>query len=304
MRRVFSFFAFCLLLNFLCAQSVPNGDFELWTSDTTATGWTTLFTYDMTLTSFTYTAGERSLQSHSGWSAMRIHPNEISLLFTTYRLPGLCHLGEFDTSFDLSNLSGILQGGFGVIVNNMIDGGIPCNQVPRSVKAWVRYTPGDGDQMNITVRCYRDGEVIAEGTYENSNAIATYQQITVPVTVSEPNAMPDQLNIIFSCGNKEGSSLLIDDVELSFDDIDDGIAEPCNAVFSVSPNPASDLLTVTPTVAGSYQAALFDLNGREVWAVQSLQGATQVDVSSLSEGVYFLKVTANGLSRTQKVVVR
>ena len=93
-------------------------------------------------------------------------------------------------------------------------------------------------------------------------------------------------------------------MELSFEYIDDGIAEPCNAVFSASPNPASDLLTVTPTVAGSYQATLFDLNGREVWAGQSLQGATQVDVSSLSEGVYFLKVTANGLSRTEKVVVK
>jgi hypothetical protein len=29
-----------------------------------------------------------------------------------------------------------------------------------------------------------------------------------------------------------------------------------------------------------------------------------VDVSELSEGVYFLKVTANGLTRTEKIMVK
>ena len=144
MKKAVYFIAICLFANLLCGQNLSNGDFERWTSDTTAVGWATLFTRNYAVTTFTYSAGERSLQSHSGWSAMRIHPRDISLWLTTYRLPGLCHLGEFDTSFDLSNLSGILSGGFGVIVNNMITGGIPCNQVPRSIKVWVRYTPGDG----------------------------------------------------------------------------------------------------------------------------------------------------------------
>ena len=306
MRKTLALLALVCAFFIISAQSVPNGDFEQWTSDTTAIGWTTLFEYDMTLTSFSYSAGERSLISHSGWSAMRIHPHEVSLLFTSYRLPGLCHLGTFNTDFNLSNLSGILQGGFGVIVNNMIEGGIPCNQVPHSVKAWVRYSPGDDDQMNITVRCYSGGEIIAEGTYENTNSIDTYSQIAVPVTISDATATPDKMNIIFSCGNKEGSSLYIDDVELSFEDDnnDEGITEPCNAIFSISPNPTNNILTVTPTMEGSYHAVLFDLNGREVWSGQSLRGDTHVDVSALPRGVYLLKVTANGLSRMQKVVVQ
>ena len=304
MRKTVAFFALVFAFFTISAQGVPNGDFEQWTSDTTATGWTTLFEYDMTLTSFTYSAGERSLISHSGWSAMRIHPHEISLLLTSYRLPGLCHLGTFNTDFNLSNLSGILQGGFGVIVNNMIEGGIPCYLVPHSVKVWVRYTPGDGDQMNITVRCYSNGEIIAEGNYENGNAIDTYQQITVPVTVNDATATPDQMNIIFSCGNKEGSSLYIDDVEISYENDDDGIHEVCNVLFSAGPNPTSDVLTIRPTVGGSYHAVLTDLNGKTVWEGSRLNGDTQVDVTAFAEGVYFLKVTANGLSRTQKVVVK
>lgn len=302
MRKTIAFFVLICALFAIRAQSVQNGDFEQWTSDTTAVGWTTLFEYDMTLTSFSYSAGERSLLSHSGWSAMRIHPHEVSLLLTSYRLPGLCHLGSFNTDFNLSNLSGILQGGFGVIVNNMIEGGIPCYLVPHSVKVWVRYTPGDGDQMNITVRCYSNGEVIAEGSYENGDAIDDYRQITIPVTASNGTAIPDKMNIIFSCGNKEGSSLYIDDVEISYED--DGIHEVSNVLFSAGPNPSGDVLTIRPTVGGSYHAVLTDLNGKTVWEGSLLNGETQIDVSAFAEGVYFLKVTTNGLSRTQKVVVK
>ena len=309
MKKIFTLLVICLFASVLAAQTVPNADFEQWTSDNEATGWASTFSLDLMMTSFDYSSAEKSSNSHTGYFAMGLHPYAIDLMLTSYTLPGIAHLGTFNPDFDITSmLGGVVGGGGGLdassFIENMVQGGITCNRVPQSVKAWVRYVPADGDAMSVTVRCYSNGEVVAEGTYNSTAASYGYEQITIPVTASS-SATPDQLNIIFNCGSVDGSNLYIDDIELVMEGGGtEGIEEPANVIFSAGPNPTRDNLTITPTVAGSYNAVLFDMNGRKVWAGQSLQGATKVDVSTLSEGVYFLKVTANGLSRTEKVLVK
>lgn len=306
MKRILILFAFIGAWGVLSAQTVPNADFEQWNSDEEATGWTSTFTMDLMMTSFDYSSAEKSSNSHTGYFAMGLHPYAIDLMLTSYTLPGIAHLGTFNSNFDITSLIGGFGGGGGLdagsFIENMVQGGITCNRVPQSVKAWIRYVPAEGDAMSVTVRCYSNGEVVAEGTYNSTAVSYGYEQITIPVTATS-SATPDQLNIIFNCGSADGSNLYIDDIELVMEG-GSGIEEPANVIFSAGPNPTHDIITVTPTVAGSYSAVLFDMNGREVWAGQSLQGATKVDVSELSEGVYFLKVTANGLTRTEKIVVK
>lgn len=306
MKKILILFAFVCACGILSAQTVPNADFEQWDSDEEAAGWTSSFSMDLMMTSFDYSSAEKSSNSHTGYFAMGLHPYAIDLMLTSYTLPGIAHLGTFNADFDITNLLGGFGGGGGLdagsFIESMVQGGITCNRVPQSVKAWIRYVPAEGDAMSVTVRCYSNGEVVAEGTYNSTTASYGYEQITIPVTATS-SATPDQLNIIFNCGSAEGSNLYIDDIELVMEG-GSGIEEPANVIFSAGPNPTRDIITVTPTVAGSYSAVLFDMNGREVWAGQSLQGATKVDVSELSEGVYFLKVTANGLTRTEKVVVK
>lgn len=308
MKKIFTLLAICLFVSALSAQTIPNAGFEQWTSDNEATGWASTFSMNLQLTTLDYSSAEKSSNSHSGYFAMGLHPYAINLMVTSFTLPGIAHLGTFNPDFDLTSLMGGLMGGGGGIdagsfIEGMVQGGIPCNRVPQSVKAWIRYVPNTDDAMSITVRCYSNGEVVAEGIYNQTLASYGYEQVTIPVTATS-STTPDQLNIIINCGNKEGTNLYIDDVELVMDGGGSGIEEPANVIFSAGPNPTRDILTITPTVAGSYQAIMFDMNGREVWAGQSLQGATKVDVSNLSEGVYFLKVTANGLTRTEKVLVK
>ena len=306
MKKILILFAFVCACGILSAQTVPNADFEQWNSDEEAAGWTSSFSMDLMMTSFDYSSAEKSSNSHTGYFAMGLHPYAIDLMLTSYTLPGIAHLGTFNADFDITSLLGGFGGGGGLdagsFIESMVQGGITCNRVPQSVKAWIRYVPADGDAMSVTVRCYSNGEVVAEGTYNSTTASYGYEQITIPVTATS-SATPDQLNIILNCGSAEGSNLYIDDIELVMEG-GSGIEEPANVIFSAGPNPTRDIITVTPTVAGSYSAVLFDMNGREVWAGQSLQGTTKVDVSELSEGVYFLKVTANGLTRTEKIVVK
>lgn len=307
MKKILILFAFIGVCGILSAQTIPNADFEQWTSDEEATGWTSSFSMDLMMSSFEYSSVEKSSNSHTGYFAMGLHPYAIDLMLTSYTLPGIAHLGTFNPDIDLTSMLGGFGGGGGGLdagsfIESMVQGGIPCNRVPQSVKAWIRYVPASGDAMSVTVRCYSNGEVVAEGTYNSTTASYGYEQITIPVSATS-SATPDQLNIIFNCGSADGSNLYIDDLELVMEG-GSGIEEPANVIFSVSPNPTSDMLTINPTVGGSYHAVLFDMGGKTVWEGSQLRDATRVDVSALSEGVYFLKVTANGLSRTQKVVVK
>ena len=274
MKKILILFAFVCACGILSAQTVPNADFEQWNSDEEAAGWTSSFSMDLMMTSFDYSSAEKSSNSHTGYFAMGLHPYAIDLMLTSYTLPGIAHLGTFNADFDITSLLGGFGGGGGLdagsFIESMVQGGITCNRVPQSVKAWIRYVPADGDAMSVTVRCYSNGEVVAEGTYNSTTASYGYEQITIPVTATS-SATPDQLNIIFNCGSAEGSNLYIDDIELVMEG-GSGIEEPANVIFSAGPNPTRDIITVTPTVAGSYSAVLFDMNGREVWAGQSLQG--------------------------------
>lgn len=305
MKRIFILFALIFAFGALSAQTIPNADFEQWNSDEEATGWTSTFSMDLMMTTFEYSSVGKSSNSHSGYFAMGLHPSAIDLMLTSYTLPGVAHLGTFNPDVDLTSMLGGFGGGGGLdagsFIESMVQGGIPCNSVPQSVKMWIRYVPASGDAMSITVRCYSNGEVVAEGVHNQTNTSYGYEQITIPVTASS-STTPDQMNIIFNCGSQDGTELFIDDVEIVTGG--SGISENANVVFSVSPNPTSDVMTISPTVDGSYGAVLFDLGGKTIWEGSHLNGDTQVDVTSLSEGVYFLKVTANGLSRTQKVVVR
>lgn len=308
MKKIFTLLTICFFASALSAQTIPNADFEQWTSDNEATGWASTFSMNLQLTTLDYSSAQKSSNSHSGYFAMGLHPYGMNLMITSFTLPGIAHLGTFNPDFDLTSLMGGMMGGGGNIdagsfIEGMVQGGIPCNSVPQSVKAWIRYVPAAGDAMSITVRCYNNGEVVAEGVYNQTAASYGYEQVTIPVTTTS-SATPNQMNIIINCGNQEGTELFVDDMEVVTAGGGTGIEESSNVIFSAGPNPTRDNLTITPTVEGSYHAVLFDMNGREVWAGQALQGVTRVDVSALSEGVYFLKVSANGLTRTEKVLVK
>lgn len=317
MKKIFMLFALIGTFGILSAQTVPNANFEQWTSETEAVGWTTTFSTTVMSMPISYSSAEKSSNSHSGF-AMGVKPYVPDLgmglpipSLDGLTLPGIAHLGVFSTELDfMSLITGMMGGGSidaSAFIDAMVQDGIACNRVPQSVKAWIRYVPATDDAMSITVRCYSNGQVVAEGIYSKNTMSSAYEQITIPVTASS-STTPDKLNIIINCGGTSGTELYIDDVELVMEGggggQGDGIDEGINAVFSVSPNPTSDVLTINPTVGGNYSAVLFDMGGKAVWEGQQLQGSTQVDVTSLSEGVYFLKVTANGLSRTQKVIVR
>ena len=76
------------------------------------------------------------------------------------------------------------------------------------------------------------------------------------------------------------------------------------AAVHVYPNPAGDVLHIEFPDAGDYGIALLTLTGQPVLGGQHAEGGSQIlDLSSLTKGVYFLKVEdSEGVSQTFRII--
>ena len=78
-----------------------------------------------------------------------------------------------------------------------------------------------------------------------------------------------------------------------------------NIFFNMYPNPASNNVTVN-LVDGlnNVFVELVDMQGRLIASYSNVTGASvEVDLSSVSNGVYFIKVNSEGTIQTEKLIV-
>lgn len=321
------------------AQTVPNAGFEEWTDNTHPVGWNGTFSANipinysgMSLTVIIdYRAANQSTDAHSGSAAVELVPQTASAVMGgipvySLDLPGVVQLGQFNTAafqnIDVSNLSAM-----NFNIADYTYGGIACNQRPDSVTAWVKFvTTQDSLRAAVIATRWNNGQrqVVAQGEFVHQGAISEYTKITIPSAVKPGMAgiEPDTVNIIFSGGSQNVSTatrLYIDDVELYTSVVDPDEEDTTDnpggdttaifqiadmPVFSVQPNPATDVLTVIPLANTEYSLRLFDMNGKLVRELNGLQNETRLSVSDLTKGVYFLQVKQGTNVRTQKVVVK
>jgi hypothetical protein len=88
--------------------------------------------------------------------------------------------------------------------------------------------------------------------------------------------------------------------------VEEGYIEPIN--FSVAPNPASDILTITLAQnihPLGYSARLVDINGRNVLQTElQVSSSWRIDVSTVPIGVYVLELRhQSGRNHSMKVII-
>ena len=73
--------------------------------------------------------------------------------------------------------------------------------------------------------------------------------------------------------------------------------------LNIFPNPVYlDYVTLKTSVSGVKNVELFDLNGRIV--LKTSLSTNTLNVSSVNPGVYFIKLSINGVSETSKLIIR
>lgn len=82
-----------------------------------------------------------------------------------------------------------------------------------------------------------------------------------------------------------------------------GIASVDGSTFSLSPNPANTMVTVSG-FEGIATISLIDLNGREVYRKDAVVAGEQIDLSQVTKGIYFVRVVNATSNATGKLIVR
>jgi photosystem II stability/assembly factor-like uncharacterized protein len=72
--------------------------------------------------------------------------------------------------------------------------------------------------------------------------------------------------------------------------------------FFVYPNPANNIINIQLYSTQKHNIKLFSITG-ELVLEKNTSEHTVIDVTTLTNGIYFLNITANGLTQTKKVVV-
>ena len=325
MKKIFTLFTILCAMSITFAQTVPNASFEDWTDTHTAVGWNSSFNvsfpvnyggFDLTVV-LDYNAATRYADGHTGTYSAQLIPQQANAQmggFSLYSidLPGMIQLGQFNTEgiedidFENADLSSMDE----LSLEQYITGGIAFNQIPEKITAWVAYSsPSDTLRATVMLTRWNNGtrEVVARGDLYDPNTYTSFTMVEVPVSVNEDmeGITPDTLNIIFSTASgstcSADSRLTIDDVEIV---MPTGVCDLTFPLFSVSPNPADETISLTPATDGEYDVRMFDTNGKLVWEGQHLVNTTDINVTTFTSGVYFMQIRQNGQVKTQKVVVK
>ena len=109
----------------------------------------------------------------------------------------------------------------------------------------------------------------------------------------------EQVYIAIQCVSNDAFVFMVDDfsVTATTASVDSHLASS----FSVYPNPAKDVLNISNSIGAEINAVIVtDINGRTV--KQANSNVSQINISDLNAGVYFVNINSNEGSLTKKVV--
>jgi len=235
---------------------------------------------------------------------------------TTVALEDILALAGLDFS-DLSDIAAILEQLS--VLEGFMAPGVAFEGAPETVKAQVKLTSEAEEETAVIIAFStkangNDRDYIAMGVamVEMSDE---YQEVTINMN-NLPNAAgeADRLSMVIVCGGLNAnttSALYVDKVmaegQLEVIPIDDDTISVANRValsYTMSPNPANDVVKVTPSnTIENYTVNVYDITGKLVIAQTNLMGETVINTSALTSGVYMLEMRQGKNSRTSKLVI-
>ena len=136
---------------------------------------------------------------------------------------------------------------------------------------------------------------------DNWHFLASYTGIVdtwVDETITLPNPSATY-QISFKALAANGNSVYVDDVRVG--NYIDGLAESQELMVSVMPNPTNGKITVSTNLSNG-NVAVFDMLGKQVMTDKIVDGIAEFDLSELTQGVYFIKISDESSVKTVKIV--
>ena len=180
-----------------------------------------------------------------------------------------------------------------------------------TISFWYKVTAGDDQDariwctwLNGSTTVYHTDNVTTDplrgpenGYLDNNGGVWTKHEVTV-------TAPADVDGFYYEVRSYSNSQTYFDD--LSF--VNNGVASVKNNAiegFATYPNPVTNhKFTLTSNSSETKEIAIFNILGKKVLSSSVSGVKATVDVSTISSGIYILKVTEDGKTATKKLVIK
>ncbi|MDV7186449.1 T9SS type A sorting domain-containing protein [Lutibacter sp. TH_r2] len=152
-------------------------------------------------------------------------------------------------------------------------------------------------EAGINANGYTDGSVVAGMNITNDEDAWVTNTLTFTATTTEVVIYVRSINSI-----DKNTEVFYDNISLK-EDVTNSIEDnELSKSFNVYPNPANGVLFIKSNQFAVSNVAIFNVMGQKVLEQQELEN-NQLDVSSISKGMYILKVTSDSKSFTKKIII-
>ncbi len=291
MKTYFTLLLYLFVISHLSAQTIPNSDFENWTTVDypLLSGWTTSNEFFVNIEGDAIKV-EPSTVSQSGTFAVSI--GTAFMGFAGMPTPGFIVNGTLNAFGNLS------------AEENILKAGTPLNQKITALNGYYTYENNENDSTTVTVILKRydfTADTIMQVGYGTAKLRpqADYTPFSVPVQDLMPGVEPDSIVVYFSAFDIEFTGIITEIATLKIDNIslvpltntDD--ENPLQA--SLYPNPAKDFIVLESVGVQDVQVQIFSVSGQLIRTLDYpiLPATCPIDIAELPAGSYLLKVDKN-----------
>ena len=152
-----------------------------------------------------------------------------------------------------------------------------------------------------------DNGLIAKYTLNNDPNTGYVDHVEIAYT-DNPDLFINAITFYNNTGFAVGTNGLILKNTTGINTIDNlGISNKSFEIFSVSPNPAQNQVSINLKDIPNQQTIqyrIIDLQGKELMPFSVLQTGKSIDISNLTNGIYLIQVQTNGQVYTQKLLIQ
>lgn len=265
--------------------ALMNGDFELWQSQT--------------------------LNIPANWYAMSDYGNGINL--TTDAAAGDYAIELTTTLGNSYNnpvaRSGIISTGYYENTCNCMRGGYPFSNQVDTLAFWYKYTPSANDSAQIGLNFKLNGSSFWWAG-KNLPASASYQYIEIPfdtwltadtVIVQVQSSEWDDTLLSFI-----GSNLIIDEIHFKSNPLTTFMFNyENNDEITIFPNPSNGKFFVQGLMPDVQRLDIYNVLAEKVFSASYLQQSTsEIDLSTIPKGFYFVKISYKEKTYTKRIVIQ
>jgi subtilisin family serine protease len=170
------------------------------------------------------------------------------------------------------------------------------------------YDPVANFTADSTIIVQGDTVHFTDLTLNNPNVWEWHFQGGIPETSGDQNPVvvystPGYYDVTLIATNNHGSDTLTVPDYITVSAGTGTSTYDYSSEISIYPNPSYDKITISsPAITGNTELTIFNVNGEKVIERQLTDNKTQIDISALSRGVYFVRVWDEKMTEVKKLI--